>query len=634
MGDRVQEAEFSETVYYRINVINLRDYESPVDLEITEIPDYWNASLNEDQFNLASNSNKIVVLSVRAPREEDSRNRGFSSVAAIGVRANGNLNTTVVGTLTILNGYTDVSRDGRLTHLYSGDEVESFDIITTVGNSSLNFTWTNLTKVGHNVSAFMLFNDASIGYFVNDSKIYMPLLTGNITFYGKGFGGESNKNYTFRGPEEETPKYVTVLNKQHPIVTSAFPDLEYNYTLILDPWNITDPLTSDDSLITFSLSRAGSKQRIKIESLEGEVTVEALENSTILSPSQEVSLIDSEDFTRFRDVERSIITIDSTNSVDVTIESDGKNILDFENTRRIIADGKEIYIYDSFLLPVELVITSENQGNYSIEFSTINDNVIQSFTLNSTYSLSTEDTIVYGEDSLKLKEMEADKFYDLTIVHHNLTSGQFDEFKVTDVPTLDDDVTFEVTNWEELENVDDPPVDFYIGDESIPIHTGMTGEEIMTLFEITHKTESSRLWAWLLPLPIIAIAALAGYQYYFVAAPLKGLVIDGLVVEPSEPIATNPTIFTARIKNIGIERKGKKHDIMVTFYDNFEVVATKTVDTVSESFDHGDIREVSFDWIPQLAGPHMMNVSLDVDNTEVDTDRIEVSVIDRLQRTG
>jgi hypothetical protein len=623
MGDHVQEASFNETVHYRINIINLRSGESTITLGLSGIPDYWNASLTDDSFTLAPNTNRIVVLSVRAPGEENLGRAGFSRVATIGVRA-GEFDNSSIGTTTILDGNTNVTRGGKKSPLYTGYQVNSGDLIHTTGNATIEIDWNNVTGGDYDGSTKLVLDDALVGALKIGGKLYIPIQSGSISFYGEGFGGNG----------DDIPSGVSVFSGKNDTVSSAFPALDYHSILILEPPTSTDASLSNDSLVTLSTKKLQTVSGARVENLEGEVRIESEEFSDILDRSFITTLYPGEIPHDPETVDRSMIVIDSNGSLDATIttvlEGIPTNILNVNSSRRISVDGKEIYIFDSYLLDVKLELYGKKSGNYTIDFSTIQNNIVRSFILNSTSSLATFDTFKYDVESVSLSDMEQGKTFDIIIQEENLINGQTETFTATEIETLDDDIAFQVVDWEHLSHPAIDPVKVTIGKESRTIPTGLTGEEIMKLFRITQETETTRLWLRLLPIPILAVAGLVGYQYFILAAVLKGLTISNISVIPTEPIAGTPSQFSVTVKNSGEERKGHKHPITVTMYDNFILVGTLSIDIVSVPFEKESERSVTFEWTPDISGSHMMNVSLDVDSTEVDSERLEVQVIDQL----
>lgn len=619
MGDRIQEATFSETVHYKINVINVMGQDRKVKLELINIPKNWNASLNDDYFNLAPNSNKIVVLSVTAPSVNASGDRGLSTVAAIGVRSEYNGS---IGTITILKGSAMKFNEGKLSEMRSSNDINSTDIIITRGKSSIDIEWSEFYNGDYDGDTTLILQDARVGFLYHDNKVYIPVESGNITFFGEGFGGNG----------DNISSGVTILSRSIKVIDDEFPGLTYNSVIVLDPSEISDTVQTNDSLLTLSVVEVGPETGLSLEVLEGEVNLENEVDSHTLKKAKKVTVTQEENIPDPRNISRSVIVVESDDCVEASVTSDGKNILDYENTRHIKVGSKEIFIFDSYLLEVELELTGKGDGDYTVEFSTMKNNVVRSFELNTTASLDTADNFVYREDRLELKNMEQDKFFDIEITEHDLTSGEEHNFTAINVETTEKDMGFTVTDWKSLDDKEKTPVTFNLGEDEIGIHTGMTGEEIMNLFHITHETEQTRLWLWILPFPFMGLLAFGGHRYYLAAAVFRDVLIESLSIDPVEPIAGKPAVFTASIKNKGAAIKGSKYVLSVSFYNNFVGMGKEILDIQNQKFEHNEIRDVSIQWIPDLSGPHMMNVSLDVDDSEVDGKRMEVSVQDKFQR--
>ncbi|MCK4613767.1 MAG: hypothetical protein KAU14_03105, partial [Thermoplasmata archaeon] len=178
LGDRVQGASYGETALYDINIQNIGEYNRNLRLQLSGIPNYWDASLSKEYLILSGNSRTIVTLSVTAPSAHAAGARGLARVAEIGVRA-GNV---TIGTITILKGTATLLRNGTSSPLSTDDDILSGDIVTTQGSSVISL---NVSKLFSNIGdaegeIYLLLHNATVGFLRYEDTAYVWIMSGNV----------------------------------------------------------------------------------------------------------------------------------------------------------------------------------------------------------------------------------------------------------------------------------------------------------------------------------------------------------------------------------------------------------------------------------------------------------------------
>ena len=621
LGDRVKEVEYGKTIQYRFNVIKTRSENSDVNLEIVHVPEHWDAKLSHSHFTLSGDSNKIIEMRVTAPTSEHMGDPDLAKVAAIGIRG-GN---ETVGTLSVIRGTAVVWREGDYYDYTSGTvDIDHLDIITTDGSPELWIDWSTITGGDYEGNTTLVLKDAHTAYYRDDGKLYVAIQEGVISFFGEGFGEGKN---IFRGDDGDAP--VTISRASNSLIDSAFPGFVYTTVVILDPSLIDTDNMGDDAFFTVSSSFANNVYDVDVEVYEGNVTVENEDDVSYVSEHGTLDLDERGLIDEFLFQNRTVISIQSDGNVETEITSSGENILNLDNTIHMIIGDTEYFIFDIQTDGSDIEISATGDGNYTAKFATIDNEEVKSFEITTTASLATSDTYHYTPDRLDLSDMELGKTYDMTISHLDLDTGSTATFSVYDVDTVEDETGFEVENWAALDVDEVDPVIFHKGDEQVEITNGMIGTDIYELFAILHAQEEVRLRNYIPYLILPAILAFAGGYKMFMAAGLyKDLVVGDITIIPSELNIGDPSEITAIIKNNGKKRTGVKHPILVTFYDNFVPIAKEFIDLEEEEFERGGARNVVIPWVPDLSGPHSIQVAVDVDDTEVDTGRTDLSIKD------
>jgi len=605
-GDRIKEVDYGGTVDYNINIINTKSSKTDVNLELTNVPDHWSATLSDKHFSLEGNSNRKIILKVQAPSMYASDESNLVTVAQIGVRSENKAN---IRTITILKGTTIAFRDDDFLTLGPDAEVKSGDLIATIGNSEININWSSFYDGAYEGSTSILLDNCHAAILYHDEKVHIAIQDGNVIFKGEGFGGGK--------AEGNSPVIIT--QKSNSNIIKEFPGFSYSAILILDPSVIDDHASWEDAFFSFSINQERIQDNISVEVFEGELEVSNEYDSSSLRRFETTIIKEFGLIPDATTIERIIVTLETDEAVEGILTSGGENVFCIENSKHTRVGNKEVFIIDADLLDIQLELNGRRNGNYIVNFTTVEGHSAKSYEMETTASLDTSDTFRYATDNIELRNMELGKSYDLKITIENLITGEVKQFTAVEVKTIEVETGFIVEDWQKLDDLDENPVLFFKKEETVEIHTGMSGIEIYRLLATSQDEEKSMLRSLLSYFLLGSVFAIASYQFHLHEGQFKDVIVDEIRVNPQEPMIETLTQITAVIRNEGISRKGTNHTLSVTFYENFVPLTKENLDLMENQFRTGETREITIDWTPTRSGRNTIHVAVDVDDVNVDT---------------
>jgi len=144
--------------------------------------------------------------------------------------------------------------------------------------------------------------------------------------------------------------------------------------------------------------------------------------------------------------------------------------------------------------------------------------------------------------------------------------------------------------------------------------------------DIKITTEEKAFPWWIVIVVVIGgVLAVGGYWFFLLAKKGGELTVEEVIVDPEEPEMGETAEITAFIKNEGKDLDSE-HNVVVSFYEDYEPIGEQTIDLSEGEFESGDTREVTMEWEPSSPGPHTINVAVDVDNEESDVGSKDVEV--------
>ena len=492
LSDRIQEADYEETVTYDIYVRNVGKYNRNPRLELTGVPEHWDASLSKEYLVLSGNSRTIVTLSVTAPSVNSAGARGLARVANIGVRA-GNV---TIGTITILKGSATVLRNGIISPLSTGDDILSGDIVTTRGSSVVSLKVSKLfSNIGDASKIYLLLHDAVVGFLRYEDTAYLWIMSGNVIVRVPGGGGTG----------ATTP--LTVNLSGIPIINAEFPGREYNAVLTI---------TQDFEEAFFFLNV--TPEGTNVEVYEGEVELRNDDDGRTIERYEQATGKRTGMIPESTCLERTIVMLESDGCVEGTVYYQGTNVLELPDTYHLPIDthylpaGKREYYITPILPDLKLNLTGVTDGTYTATFTTISGCSSRSFTFTSTGSRSTTDTFLFFANELKLRNMKPEK-YDLTISYENVNTGYSTDFQAVKIKTSDEDQGFEVEDWKKLRDEEEKPVVISQGDKKARASTRITGDELEELF--APREEEEKISILVVIAAVFIIVILVGIVAYY-----------------------------------------------------------------------------------------------------------------------
>jgi len=467
-GKRSQEVDYGESATYTISVKNVGEESKNVHLQITDVPDHWAASLDAEDVSLSGNERTSVTLTVTAPSIEIAQTRGMTRVAEIGVRAAGNV---TIGTITILKGTANVTRDGITLPLANNNDILSGDVITTKGSANITLDMKKLVNdsLEYQGVISILLDDANVSFLYKGDTVYMSVAEGTVTVHAKSEGG-GGRATTAHAP-------VVNLSTMH-LINAEFPRRDYRAVLIFDA-NLSS------SLFTMHVS----PDNTTIEVFHGEIEVKNEVDNKTLSSYEQLSGVRTESFLGVQPVERMLVILDFNGAVEGTMEIEGTNVFERDDVHHFSVEGTQYFITPRFP-EITLKLMGRTKGEYTIYFTQISGYTNKTFAVRSTTTIETKDSFVYGRESLKLFDMEQGKVYDLVISYETVNPDYSTAFVVENVKTSTGDQTFVVLEWEKLGDENAEPVMMKQGGQEKKLHTGMTGDEIEERFDVEDKGKS------------------------------------------------------------------------------------------------------------------------------------------------
>jgi len=606
-GGKIKEVDYDESVSYTINVRNVGEESKHVHLQVGSVPEHWDAALDKEDLTLPGRSSDVVILTVTAPPKGLARSRSLAQVAEVGVRA-GNV---TIGTITILKGTATLTRDGKDSSLKSGDEILSGDIISTTGESVIAIDPKKLINNSKTYTGniYVLLSDATVGFLRYQDTAYMTFISGEVTIWVPGGGGGGR-----------APSAIPVINlSENELVDTELPDHEYN------------------AIMEFGSLEEHAFFHVNIT--EEETTVEVFDGKLVIGndvANQSLNKFEQTTTTRSTPipaawpVERTIISLETNDSVERVVESQGTNVLELDNVYYAPMGDREYYITP--LLPeITIDLLGKSEGEYTVTITQITRYTKKTFGVRSTVSLNTTDDLIYEDETLKFVDMERDKTYDIIIVYENATSGEELEFKVNDVKTSGDEQSIAVDDWKKLDEAEEKPVTFTEGKTEVRVGEGTTGEEIEELIEKEEKKDEEFPW---LAIGIVAILVifLAGAAIYLGNLPIlmgkkKGFIILSCEVIPESPTVGETAELTAILRNDGTAIAANEHEVLVTFFDEFDSI--DELDLSDTDFATSEeIKLPVVTWKPEKSGERSITAVLEIDGTEVEEHSFTVVVDD------
>jgi len=484
LGERIQEVEYEETAEYPIYVKNEGDESKNIHLFLTDVPAHWEASIDKEDLVLSGKSEEIVRLTVTAPSEEIARTRGPARVANVGVRG-GNV---TIGTITILKGTATVTRDGVSSTLSSDDDILSGDEITTVGFSRIDLDYSKLVNDSTNYTGkviSVLLKDAKVSFVARNDTVYMTVANGNVTVLVKGGGG---------GRSSRAPSISPVINLSGEALTDlGFSEEEYNMVLEFGSFDT-------DSFFHLDVT----EEETTVEVFEGDLSVGNSRSTRSLKKYEQTTAVRTTDVPEPEPVERTIITLESSGSVEGVVESGGQNLLERDDVHYFPAGAQEFYIAPR-LPEISVDLRGMKDGDYEIDIAQIGDRTGKSFSVKSNVTIETRDGFSYSENSLKVEKMEETKTYDLAVFYEDTETGETADFEVVTIKSSDDEQAIVIEDWEKLEDDEAETVVFKEGETEVTITNGATGEEIEEQLEEEAGEEDDAEFEWSSVLPFVLL---------------------------------------------------------------------------------------------------------------------------------
>lgn len=622
IGDRIQEIGYSDTVQYVINVRNIDEGSRNVHLQLTTIPQHWQASLDRDQLNLPGGADEMIVLSVTAPSQELAATRGLETMASIGVRG-GNV---TIGTVTILTGSAKVTRNGTTTPLLENDDILSGDIINVTGYSRIDIDPGKLVHDGDNYTGdiYVILNDAVVGFLKYNNTAYMTLISGEAAVWvsgggGRGIGGVRGDRGEM-GDRASTPFGLSLFANDD--ITDAFPG--HNIQAVIE--FISAP--AEDTF--FNLDTESGETTVEV--FDGELEVANTEDTLILDKYETVTATQSAEIPEPEPVSRTMVVLRSNKTVEGSLTVDGVPVQDVDNSIYLPIEEEQLEI---FIIPMDtrdvtLDLTgTEDPGSYSVSFITVTGGLVRSFGISTTGSVDTTDTFVFRDEALKLERMENDKTYDVLISEENVTTGKKTEFQANDIKTSDEEQEFEVKDWEKIDDEEGSQVKMSEGDVSIDLHNGITGDEVEEKISDEKKDSELNIMMWLAFLFVAIILMIIGGYFWIVNGMAGwGLQVTEIRIDPDIPVVGQPVTVSVRIINEGATIPAGENEVMVSLYDNYDLITEEPLDLISMNFPEGDSRELGIVWSPPAPGIHTLNIAIDVNNEECDVTSKDIDVKD------
>jgi len=488
IGPGVKAVDYGETAGYLIQIRGKSL--SHLGLTIVDVPEGWDASLSERMVSL-ENGEARVWLTVRAPSVAQAES-GVPNVANVGVRG-GN---ATVATVTYISGHLDVIRGGVESELSKNDTVQSGDILISQGESMLHMTRDriyNLTGVWAGDSYFYLANGTTVGLILNEKGVFFVVFSGKVIIYSSG-GGNRSAPPGVRG--QGAP--IIHLN-YNPEIQGEFPDR--NYSAYMD----ISALTTDSF---FAMNFTDENMSVDVYTGEvglnnGKESVEVPEHQAVRGEVGAPQLPDPEPLAA------DIIVVSGDVNPDVNI--DGRDIHETPDAHHLPNVGG----MDLFVVPPDrectIITEGMGEGAYNLSINRISGSTTKVFEFSTNTTTGATDVVkVTRSDDLSVSSSE-EKSYDLSIKYQKNNTEE--EFSVTNIfLSKGEGQILSVRDWGNLSDPEAKPVDLKTGDTTIPLSTGMTGEDVEK--EKTAKESQESGMSMEIGIIFVVVIVIAGFVVY------------------------------------------------------------------------------------------------------------------------
>ncbi len=273
IGDGIQEIEYGGNLKYSLLVTNTKDSKTNVNLELGQIPEFWNATLSDNHFSLAGDSSSTILLRVLAPPLYASDNHALEAVAHIRVSANGK---STIDTNTILKGTAISFNNDEYRTLESGDMLTSGDLIATIGSPEINIDWQSVSGGEYLGNTTIKLENSHAAILYQEGKAYFAIQDGRVIFSGEGFGGGKRDG-----------KSPLIISRESNIdIDNEFLGFSYSAILIFNPLVIDDYSIEEDALFSFTINDVKPRDDILIEVYKGKLEITNKDDSITLAKSE------------------------------------------------------------------------------------------------------------------------------------------------------------------------------------------------------------------------------------------------------------------------------------------------------------------------------------------------------------
>ena len=489
IGPGVKAVDYGETAGYLIQIRGKSL--SHLDLSIVGVPEGWDASLSERMVSL-ENGEARVWLTVRAPSVAQAES-GAPRAAAVGVRG-GN---ATVATVTYISGHLNVIRGGVKSELSKNDTVQSGDILISQGESMLHMTRDriyNLTGVWAGDSYLYLANGTTVGLVLNEKGVFFIVFSGKVIIYSSG-GGNRSAPAGVRGPG------APIIHLDYnPEIQGEFPDR--NYSAYMDISSLTT-----DSFFAMNFT----DENMSVDVYTGEVglnngneSVEVPEHQAVRGEAGAPQLPDPEPLAA------DIIVVSGDVNPDVNI--DGRDIHETPDAHHLPNVGG----MDLFVVPPDrectIITEGMGEGAYNLSINRISGNTTKVFEFSTNTTTGATDVVkLTRSDDLSVSSSE-EKSYDLSIKYQENNTEE--EFSVTNISlSKGEGQTLSVKDWGNLSDPEAKPVDLKEGDTTVPLSSGMTGNDVDKA-KTTKESQKSGGMTLEIGIIFIVVIVIAGFVVY------------------------------------------------------------------------------------------------------------------------
>jgi len=478
------------------------------------------------------------------------------------------------------------------------------DIVSgDVGKNVL--VWQNThTTISEQRNIYVLLEDAEVAFLLRDNAIYMTVNRGKATVLVEGGGG---------GRSRAASNDPTVDLGENSLIDDAFPDMDYN--AVLDFGSLLERAF-------FHLDV--TEEETKVEVFDGMLDLKSNKTTRSLDKFEQATAQKEVAVPEPTPVERLIIMVDTGEGATGVVKSQGKNVLDMDDVYHLPTEEREFYVVP-YVPELTVDLEGEQTGEYEIAIIQIGEQTSKSFTVSSTTTESTTDTLVFTNDTLKMENMEEGKTYDLKIAHEDARTGEVEEFEVTEVRTSEEEQEFTVEDWEKLEDTEEAPVVVKEGDKEAKITTGSTGEEIEEQLAEADEDDEGKFPAIFLFLGVVIILIVLGLAMQQGYLPIGGEVkieegyfaLTRFHMSPAPPKQGEETKIKTVLRYTGPRLKPGKHTILVSLFDGYEPIYDGHIISDQDLRDGSRAKIPLTTWTPEEGGERVITVLVEVDGTQI-----------------